>query len=117
MTAKRKIVAMLSSAVLIWSIWSPSQLQAGQTQDDEIKNLYALNCVACHASDGSGDTAVGKQLKASDLRSEKVQKESDRELYDFIAKGKKKMPGFEKKLDKDQISRLVTYLRMLAKGR
>lgn len=117
MTAKRTIVATLSSAVLILYLWSPVPLQAGQTQDEEIKKLYALNCAACHASDGSGDTAVGKQLKASDLRSEKVQKESDRELYDFIAKGKKKMPGFEKKLGKDQISRLVTYLRTLAEDR
>jgi len=80
MTSIRNIVAKLSSTVLIWSLWSPSPSQAGQTQDEEIKKFYALNCAACHASDGSGDTAVGKQIKASDLRTEKVQKESDREL-------------------------------------
>lgn len=116
MTTKKTFVGALLISALIWSLWLPSALQAGRAQDEEVKKLYALNCAVCHASDGSGDTAVGKQLKVDDLRSKKVQKGSDQELYDFIAKGKKKMPGFAKKLGKDQVWRLVAYLRTLAES-
>src|SRR5262245_29783637 len=116
MTAKRTFVGALSISALIWSLWLPSALPAGRAQDEEVKKLYALNCAVCHASDGSGDTAVGKQLKADDLRSKKVQQRSDQDLYDLIAKGKKKMPGFEKKLGKNQVRQLVAYLRTLAES-
>ena len=77
--------------------------------------LYKTNCLVCHAADGSGNSPSGKALKAKDLRSDEVQKKSDAELADGIAKGQGKMPPFGKKLKPEQIQQLVSYVRQLAK--
>src|SRR5262245_29210326 len=116
MTAKRTFVGALSISALIWSLWLPSALPAGRAQDEEVKKLYALNCAVCHASDGSGDTDGRKQHKADALRSKKVQQRSDQELYDLTATRKKKMPGFEKKLGKNQVRQLIASLPTLAQS-
>jgi len=42
-------------------------------------------------------------------------KESDDDLAGIIAKGKNKMPAYEKQLKADQIKGLVAYIRDLAK--
>ncbi len=72
-------------------------------------------CATCHGADGSGNTPVGKSLKARDLGSEEVQKQSDDELAATITNGRGKMPGFKSSLSADQVQQLVTYIRSLAK--
>ena len=72
-------------------------------------------CATCHGADGSGNTPVGKSLKARDLGSEEVQKQSDDELAATITNGRGKMPGFKSSLSTDQVKQLVTYIRGLAK--
>ena len=72
-------------------------------------------CAQCHGADGSGNTPVGKSLKARDLRSDDVQKQSDDELAAVIADGKGKMPAFKSSLSAEQVRELVTYIRTLAK--
>jgi mono/diheme cytochrome c family protein len=72
-------------------------------------------CVACHATDGSGNTPAGKSLKAKDLRTGEVQKRSDTELATIISDGKGKMPSFGKALSQDDIRSVVLYLRVLAR--
>jgi cytochrome c6 len=74
---------------------------------------YKAKCVACHGADGSGNTAAGKSLKARDLRSAEVQKQSDDQLFNIIAKGKGKMPGYEKTLGAETCKELVAYVRHL----
>ena len=55
-------------------------------------------------------------MKAPDLRSEEVQKQTDAQLVDSTANGKgKKMPAYRDKLTGDQIQQLVAYIRELAK--
>ena len=60
---------------------------------------------------------IGKNLKLRALGSDEVQKQSDEVLTEIISKGKGKnrMPSFERKLSKDQIADLVTYIRSLKK--
>jgi mono/diheme cytochrome c family protein len=79
------------------------------------ENLYKTKCAMCHAPDGSGNTPVGKKLGVRDFRSPEVQKETDAQLAEIIAKGKNKMPGYEKSLNANQIKELVAYIRELAK--
>jgi|HubBroStandDraft_6_1064221.scaffolds.fasta_scaffold1611606_2 mono/diheme cytochrome c family protein len=86
---------------------------AMRAQSDSEKT-YKAKCAACHGPDGSGDTVVGKKLGTHDFRSPEVQKESDGELTDIIAKGKNKMPAYEKSLKPDEIKGLVTYVRSFA---
>lgn len=81
-----------------------------------VEDVYLDKCAVCHAKDGSGNTAKGKKVKAKDLRSPEIQKLSDKELIDAVAKGKgKDMDGFEKELGADMVKQLVAYCRNLAK--
>jgi mono/diheme cytochrome c family protein len=69
----------------------------------------------CHGADGRGDTPMGKKTGARDFASPEVQKQTDAQLIEITAKGKNKMPGYEKKLTDDQIKQLVAYIRTLKK--
>ena len=77
--------------------------------------LFKSKCSLCHGDDGSGATPTGRALKAKDLRSDEVQKNSDPELTDIITKGRNKMPAFGQKLKPDQIQQLVAYIRHISK--
>jgi mono/diheme cytochrome c family protein len=78
-------------------------------------SLFKANCVLCHGADGSGNTSAGKALKAKDLRSDEVQKESDAALIDAITKGKGNMPAFGDRIKPDEVKSLVAYVRALKK--
>ena len=61
-----------------------------------------------------GNTPMGKKMALRDLRSPEVQKQTDAQLSDVIAKGKGKMPPFGKSLG-GQIPELVAHIRTLRK--
>ena len=68
---------------------------AGRTADG--KSLFGQKCAACHALDGSGNTAAGRKLKVRALGSPETQKMADAKLIEIITKGKAKMPAFGSK--------------------
>ena len=72
-------------------------------------------CASCHGADGDGQTPIGKAVKARDLRSAEVQKQSDADLQKAISDGKGSMPAFKTKLSAAEVSSLVAYIRSLAK--
>jgi cytochrome c6 len=80
----------------------------------EAEKTYKAKCVACHAANGSG-SEVGKKLGTHDFHSSEVQSETDADLAQIIAKGKNKMPAYEKSLKPDEINGLVAYVRALEK--
>jgi cytochrome c6 len=82
---------------------------------DDAKTTYGKKCVACHAADGTGSTPAGQKLGAHDLASADVQKESEADMAEIIAKGKNKMPAYAKSLSADDIKGLVAYIRTFAK--
>ncbi|HZS08010.1 MAG TPA: cytochrome c [Blastocatellia bacterium] len=112
---KKAAIPILAILTLAVSIWSAGPSQAVSLPADEGKSLFASKCAACHGLDGSGNTAKGKEFKVRDLRSAEVQKQADAKLFEVIAKGVKKMPGYEKTLGKDKVEALVAYTRALAK--
>ncbi len=79
------------------------------------ESLFKGKCGMCHGPDGSGKTMMGEKLKIPDLLSADVQKKSDADLKTIITKGKNKMPAYETKLSKEQIDKLLAYIRDLAK--
>ncbi len=79
------------------------------------ESLFKAKCAMCHGADAAGKTPMGQALKIPDLHSEDVQKLSDAELTQIITKGKNKMPAYETKLSKEQITQLVGFVRELAK--
>jgi cytochrome c6 len=90
-------------------------LPAGTRAQSDAAKIFKTSCSLCHGPDGSGDTPTGKALKAKDLRSDEVQKQSDAELAAVISKGRNKMPAFGSKFSPDVINSLVAYIRQMAK--
>jgi len=81
---------------------------------DTAEAMYKAKCATCHGADGKAETPTGKAMKVNDFASETVQKMSDVDLTDAIAKGKGKMPAF-KTLTADQVKDLVAYVRSFGK--
>lgn len=77
------------------------------------KTQFTRMCSLCHGNDGKAQTSMGKNLKASDLTSEAVQKKTDAELYTQIANGKGKMAAYEGVLGKQGVENMVKYVRTL----
>ena len=81
------------------------------------QDVYLDKCSVCHGQDGAGNTAKGRKLKVKNVRSPEVQKLSDAEMIDIVAKGKgKDMDGFGKELGDDMVKQVVAYYRSLAKS-
>ena len=110
----RKISLRLAPTVFFFSLSILALPNAVRAQNDATK-VFKTNCTLCHADDGSGNSPTGKALKAKDLRSAEVQKQTDAALTEVIAKGRGKMPAFGSKLSPDVINSLVAYIRQLAK--
>jgi cytochrome c6 len=106
--ASYKIQAMFFAAFAFLFLTPHARAQG------EAEKTYKTKCVACHAADGSG-SEVGKKLGTHDLHSSLVQGESEADLTQIIAKGKNKMPAYEKSLKPDEIKGLVAYVRELGK--
>ncbi len=111
-----KLLAFLAWIALP-ALWvSVSSLRAvNGAPGSEGQETFKAKCAACHAPDGSGNTTLGKKLKLRDLRSPEVQKQSDDQLFNIIAKGKSPMPGYDKQLVEAKIRELVAYIRGLCK--
>ena len=83
--------------------------------DNNAEAMFKAKCAVCHGPDGKGETATGKAMKVRSFADPEVVKRSDAELGDAIAKGKGKMPAYEKSLNAEQIKDLVAHIRTLAK--
>jgi mono/diheme cytochrome c family protein len=105
----RKLIlaATVLGAVLLFGFRASAQ-ETGES-------LFKGKCAMCHGPDGAAKTTMGEKLKIPDLHSADVQKKSDADLKAIITKGKDKMPGYETKLSKEQIDKLVAFIRDLAK--
>jgi len=77
--------------------------------------LYKKDCAMCHGPDGTGSSPMGKKLGVRDLKSPEVQKQTDAQLTEVIAKGKAKMPAYGEKLKPAEIKDLVAYIHELKK--
>lgn len=108
--AKLMIVTIAGVGMALPAISSRSY--AGPPANDTAA-LFKARCASCHGADGSGNTAAGKKLNLRDLRSKEVQSQSDEQLYNITAKGKGKMPAYEKSLGADKCRALVAYIRQL----
>ena len=106
--SKKLVLPAVASMALVLSPALFGQAETGEA-------IYKRNCAGCHGADGSGQTAMGRTFKIGDLRAAEAQKMTDAQLADLIAKGKGKMPAYEKRLSHEQIQSVVGYLRELAK--
>lgn len=75
--------------------------------------LFQRKCALCHGQDGSGQTDIGKSMKAQDLRKPEVQRLTDHDLAAIIAAGKNQMPSYKSLLSQEQIDGLAKYVHTL----
>lgn len=121
MTSKLKIIALL----IFISLACGLSLRAMQTKSSHgnkahaatrnlspAKILYEQNCARCHGADGRGQTSLGELYGVPDLTDAKRQRRaSDKTLANKITRGRGGMPSFAKKLSKEEINSLVSYVR------
>ena len=105
----KNIARMLLGLLIVAVVCSTASFAEGGA------DTFKAKCAACHGATGAGDTAMGKNLKLRDLGSADVQKQSDDELTTIVTKGKGKMPAYDGKLTKEQITDVVKYIRTLKK--
>lgn len=113
MIVKRMAVAMFALALAVFTAVSANRTTVAAAPD-EGADLFKAKCQMCHGADGAG-SAVGQKMGTHDLRSQEVQKMTDAQLSAIIAKGKNKMPPYEKSLGADKIKLLVAHVRALGK--
>ena len=85
----------------------------------EARAHWADHCAPCHANDGSGDTAIGRQMypPAPDMRKERTQRLTDGELFYIIESGIRLsgMPAWGSGTPQDTLDtwKLVHFIRHL----
>lgn len=89
---------------------------AGWSQESPGENVFKSKCVLCHGASGTGDTPLGKQLQAANLRSKDVQKKTNAELHKAIHDGGANMPPFGDQLTDEQINQVIKYVRTLGRA-
>ena len=75
---------------------------------------FNRNCARCHGADGRGETPLGHLFKAPDFTDPgwwKKNNTSNRNLAAIVARGRRGMPAFGKKLKRSEIDVLVRYVR------
>ncbi len=79
------------------------------------KKVFQSNCVVCHGDAGKGDGPGGKALnpKPADLTSDKVQSQTDGEIFWKITNGRGAMVKWEPVIPEAQRWDLVNYIRSL----
>lgn len=102
-------------AVLASLLCASGVLAYGQSDANSGQALFKARCALCHGEDGRGKTNLGQQLKAFDLNSEKVQKNSDAQLKQAVLHGKGNMPPFQAQLDSEQVNTILKYVRHFGK--
>ena len=86
---------------------------ASAQQASDAKAVYTKNCAICHGPDGRAQVPAGKSIKAADLTSDAVQKQTDAQLRDALARGKGKMPAYGPALGPKGLDTMVKYIRTL----
>ncbi len=78
------------------------------------EKVAKTNCMSCHGAKGKGDGAAAVALnpKPADWTSQKVQAESDGEIFWKISNGRGNMPSWKHLAENDRWT-LVRYIRSL----
>ena len=86
-----------------------AEIKPAETVD--VKSLYTAKCVICHGEDGKGVLKGAPNFTDTKWQ----QNASDREMAAIIKNGKNAMPSFAGKLEAEQMTALVSYVRSFAK--
>jgi len=110
-TAVRRLLFISFSVILFFAVSSFAEAQSGPGE-----TIFKSKCILCHGADGTGNTPLGKQLQAANLRSKDVQGKTNAELHKVIHDGQTNMPAFAEQLTDAQIDQVIKYVRTFGKG-
>ncbi|HVF57327.1 MAG TPA: c-type cytochrome [Pyrinomonadaceae bacterium] len=109
-------VASATSAALMQPDNKKGARKSSAQTIEKGRAVYAANCARCHGGDGLGKTKLGEMVESPDLTDAKWQvKRSDARMSASVARGRGQMPGFAKKLSKEEIAAVVAYVRTMKK--
>ncbi len=110
------ITALIAGATCSYILLAGARGSVRASAPAGAQDVYLDKCSVCHGQDGLGNTAKGRKLKVKSVKSPEVQKLSEAEMIEIVAKGKgKDMDGFEKELGADMVKQVVSYYRSLGK--
>jgi len=111
----KKAAVLATLLIMLAAVLLQSSSRAAVPITGDGGETFKAKCASCHGPNGTGNTAAGKALKVRDLSSSEVQAQTDKQLLEIVAKGKGKMPAFEKSLGADKCKELVAFVRTLKK--
>lgn len=76
----------------------------------EGERLYRINCQSCHGDPGKNNY-IALQPSPGDPATEKIQKNSDGEIFHKVSVGRGQMPSFRSVLTTEEIWKVVSYIR------
>lgn len=100
------------TVLAVMAIFAAARPLAAETSAGE--TIFKNKCVLCHGADGTGNTPLGKQLQAANLRSKEVQKRTNAELHKTVHDGSANMPPFAEQLSDQEIDQVIKYVRAFA---
>lgn len=76
----------------------------------EGERLYNINCLSCHGTPGKNNY-IALEPSPGDPATEKIQRNSDGEIFHKVSAGRGQMPSFRSVLTTEEIWKIVSYLR------
>ena len=116
LTSQKSEKRRASGVLLILVTFSVACISASaQDKSSPGATIFKAKCILCHGPDGSGNTALGKQLQAANLGSKEVQKQTNAELHKIVHDGRANMPSFAEQLSDAEITQVIQYVRQFGK--
>lgn len=76
----------------------------------EGERLYNINCLSCHGTPGKNNY-IALEPVPGDPATEKIQRNSDGEIFHKVSVGRGQMPSFRSVLTTEEIWKIVSYVR------
>jgi mono/diheme cytochrome c family protein len=86
-----------------------------ETTRTDGEKYYTANCMSCHGTPGKGNV-INLVPPPPDPATEKVQKNSDGEIYYKVSEGRQQMPSFKNILTSNEIWNVISYIRSFNKS-
>lgn len=80
----------------------------------EGERLYNINCRSCHGTPGKNNY-IALEPSPGDPATEKIQRNSDGEIFHKVSAGRGQMPSFRSVLTTEEIWKIVSYVRSFNK--
>jgi mono/diheme cytochrome c family protein len=101
-------VLMVVVAANLSSSTATAANMIGNASEADASANYAKYCNRCHGGDGRGQTAKGKQTRATDLTTSRIGSAAGSKV---IANGKELMPGFKGNLSAAEIGEVMNFVK------